>query len=348
MIRKLLAVAGTAAVVAAAALGGTALANDDTASPSTSPSASPSASVAKTPNYGGIKPVHISGAQDDGTAGKVWANLDFTRTTEIVDSGYDGPGGDATHAWYDIEVTDDGTFFPLAGAPSPREGVEVQDNVKKGTFHGVYKFHLSVADPAYIRDAYGDELNEGCTSTAGQARTCQNRVSNEAWLKGIFKSRTGGEFTLTPGDWEWTYKTACETWVDNSTTGGKSAEDGDITGAKCDTPPPDENPITDKVFQAQNVCRVKIDGPAGYVVQKANVWTITNRSGKAYKVHTAVTYGGKRTWFGWDNRGAVQPHSSLTVVSPYGGQLAVEISGYGNLPENTWATATSDHTVLCG
>jgi len=329
MIRKLLAVAGTAAVVAAAALGGTALADDGTASPS--PSTSPSAPASYVSD-----PVRISHAQDDGTAGKVWANMEFDRTVTAERQDDDT---------YQVTMTDDGSFIPLHGAPSPREGVAIADTATKGTVHGTYAFTVTGADGTVTDAPYGPALDEKCDSPAGAARHCDNRVSNEEWVKAYF---TGDDVQVTPGDWAWTYKTACETWVDNVRTQGKSAEDGDITGAKCDVPPPNEKPITDKLFSVQNVCRVKIDGPAGYVVQKANVWTITNRSGKAYKVHTAVEYGGKVTWFGWDNRGAVPAHSSLTVVSPYGGKLSVRVSGYGDLPASDDATGTSDHTVLCG
>jgi len=327
MIRKLLAVAGTAAAVAAAALGGTALAND-TASPSASPSTAASPTGPFTSNT-----VRVSHAQDEGHHG-VWANLEFDRVVTATDN------GDGTYA---VTMTDDGAFTALAGGKSPRAGADITRG-GKGTLHGTYAFTVH-SDTAPSSDGVADTLDEGCTSDAGQARTCTNRPSNEAYVLRYF----GDGATATAGEYTWTYKTACETWLDSSTNGdGTDADAGDITMKVCDTPPPGTQPVTDKLFSVANVCRVKIDGPAGYVVQKANVWTITNRSGKAYKVHTAVTYGGKRTWFGWDNRGAVQPHSSLTVVSPYGGQLAVEISGYGNLPENTWATATSDHTVLCG
>lgn len=100
--------------------------------------------------------------------------------------------------------------------------------------------------------------------------------------------------------------------------------------------------ITEPVFVPSkltvgNLCRLSAS-------TSPNAWQISNVQGdKARNFHLGVTYKGKTIWTGLHN---VKPGQSTVVVTPNGG-MATLVYHDGSGSDETVAHAYSDHTIIC-
>lgn len=164
--------------------------------------------------------VQITGNVDSGHNG-YWAYENFARTVSITKN------SDGTYA---VLLTDKGTFTTIPGAHSPRQGISLPQ--VSGTFTGWYK--LTVTSPGGGPSASGvaASYDYQCDPNAN----CPGRPSSTTnWPLLYFPKGA----TVAGGDYNWTYTTDCEKWVDaSSNNDGMDAGAGDITGKDCSTPTP--------------------------------------------------------------------------------------------------------------
>lgn len=169
----------------------------------------------------------ITNDPDSGDKGN-WAVDNFTRTTDILDN-CDGT--------FTVNIHDSGTFTTLPGGPSPRQGLPLPLAPLTGSFNG----------------ATVETVHSTSQPTSVAIPTIDGSPSTSQWFSRFF---AGDEVTGTEGAYSWTYKTACERWVDaDSSNSGADVADGDITGKVCavKTPPPTTTVTTPPTTVVNNV-----------------------------------------------------------------------------------------------
>ncbi len=168
-------------------------------------------------------------------AGTYWADDTFTRTltitadTTTTDCGSTVPMGSTC---YVATLADSGTFttIPGRGAPNPNNPTPGADLTEAspavtGSMTGSDTFHF------FANQSPHASLVPAAENDQGEPPTGNHTTSN--WFKLAFHPTT--TFTdVTENPWSWTYKTACEQWVDSSTNNaGDDPSDGNITGKSC-------------------------------------------------------------------------------------------------------------------
>jgi hypothetical protein len=167
----------------------------------------------------------VSNRPDSGNGG-TWAYDTFKRTLTVTrDVSLDAaaPEGDVG---YTATVHDLGSFSAIQGNNTPNQvvpGTKIAHHVNGSMSGGIsYVVYAPSADaltgvvPATEDDNFGSAL-----------------VTTGNWPKQVFATSVGVTVTEN-NDWGWTYKTACEQWVDSASNGdGNLVADGNITGKIC-------------------------------------------------------------------------------------------------------------------
>lgn len=162
---------------------------------------------------------HLTNRPDSGHYG-TWALLDIDRKVVISKVQASLAAQDTTWA-YQAVVTDEGTFVTQGGnGLSPNKGNNLKGGVK-GKVTGQFKVDFTAPR------CWGGYLgHKGSQDT-----------STGDWVKTVW----GGEIQITTNlgsNYAWTYKTACETWLDAyNNDDGQASGAGDITGKVCPEPP---------------------------------------------------------------------------------------------------------------
>lgn len=169
----------------------------------------------------------VTNHQDSGNGG-TWAYDDYTRTltvTAVSPQPASVPAGDTA---YNVTVSDTGKFHAIVGTATPNQavaGTKISRGVT-GSLAGTYAFTVTAPTADTLTGVIPANENDNFGAPA---------VTTSAWPNLAFATAVG--VTVTPGDWSWTYKTGCETWVDSSANGdGNVAADGNITGTVCPVP----------------------------------------------------------------------------------------------------------------
>lgn len=170
----------------------------------------------------------VSNDPDSGNHGD-WAVDNFTRTTDVKVL-------NCLNQTYQVIVRDSGTFTTKPDGPSPRQNLPLPSTSFTGTFTGGTTYTVTSSQPPYspiIAPISGspdtaDWWTRFFHSTS--PKVTPDSVSDGWVLKGS-----------EDAFFSWTYKTACERWIDSNTDGdGANKSAGDITGKICKvkTPPP--------------------------------------------------------------------------------------------------------------
>jgi len=210
--RRLLVATGVVALVAATAAGIVA-ANKANAAPTTV-----SASTV------------VSNHPDNDNGGVAFYD-DYTRAlTVTLDSPQPTttPGGDLA---YTATVTDTGQFHAILGALTPNQstaGLKIAHAVG-GSMNGGISYTIVAPSTDTLTGAVPATENDNFAAPTGDQTTGD-------WPAQAFTVPASAVVT-EDSTWSWTYKTACETWVDSSSNGdGNLAADGNITGKICVVP----------------------------------------------------------------------------------------------------------------
>ena len=204
MFRKALVLLAPLAAAGALALGGTAHAVPTTVTGST----------------------HVSERPDSGNGG-TWAYDTFNRSLTVSVAAVQN-SADTAHGLvdYTATVTDKGFFSAVQGAGTPNQfvpGTKVLHHVI-GSMSGGASY--TVTAPT------GDTLT-GIIPANEDDHFATPAVTTGDWPKLAFATQANVTVSMN-NDWSWTYKTACETWVDSAANGdGNQVADGNITGALC-------------------------------------------------------------------------------------------------------------------
>jgi hypothetical protein len=180
---------------------------------------------------------HISDRPDGGNGG-TWAYDTFDRTLTVTVAA-DQSGAAPNTTLYNATVADSGTFSAVQGALTPNQataGLKISRAVD-GTMTGGITYTI-VAPSTDTLTGTVPAAEDDLFSTASNGF-----VSTGDWPKQAFATAVG--VTVTEAStWSWTYKTACEQWVDAaSNNDGNNAADGNIHGNVCVTPPPPPAPF---------------------------------------------------------------------------------------------------------
>lgn len=195
---------------------------------------------------------------DTGTGGHVWAKDTMTRTLKVCATD-ETDGLESGQWWYSATVTDNGTFVTQAGkTPRGEEGLAAGIT---GTVKGGFRAHFT-ADRAF----------GGWTETELAQGT-----SSGSWVKTVLPSAEG---TLV-GQYRWSYKTACESYLDDNGT-----YTGDITSqcvsAKAPTVDPPtcdkEGTVTETAVTGVRYQRVEKDGTVGLVAHAEPGFKLTGKT----------------------------------------------------------------------
>lgn len=176
---------------------------------------------------------HVTDRPDSGNGG-TWAYDTFDRTLTVTAAAKQNPADTAKNLVdYTVTVTDQGFFSAVQGTGTPNQfvpGTKVMHAVK-GTMNGGLSYTVTAPATDSLTGVIPASENDNfSTSGAGF-------VSTGDWPKLAFMTPTNVTVNEN-SDWSWTYKTACETWVDSAANGsGNQANDGNITGKICVTPP---------------------------------------------------------------------------------------------------------------
>lgn len=182
----------------------------------------------------------------------LWAYDNFTRTlTVTLDTtstdcsavtGFDATFNATADTCYTATVVDKGTSDTIPGNPTPNTSSTakishaVQASMNGGASYILFAPKDDVLSAAAVKTAVDD--NFGATTAP---------YATSTWPAAAFLTAAGApdfanvkvNYQDNGNAWSWTYKTACETWVDSGTNhGGALPGDGNITGILCPTPPP--------------------------------------------------------------------------------------------------------------
>jgi hypothetical protein len=221
-----------------AGIGGTTLAASATTTASTAISGSITATTT------------VTNHPDNGGAGQ-WATDAYTRTLTVSPAAASVCSGDtilkagfsaAIDSCYVATVSDTGTFKTIVGAKAPDQGSPASNavigSIVEGTFTGGATYDVYALNTDILTNSTVLKTQDGTPTGFG--------TTSGTWPEQAF-SVTGGApaadakaaYTTGGVDWSWTYKTACESWVDAGTSGdGQVPGDGNITGLQncTDTP----------------------------------------------------------------------------------------------------------------
>lgn len=171
-----------------------------------------------------------------GTPG-IWALDTMDRTVKVCHVVTPQVAAVEIGTWvYSATLSDEGTFTTVPGdTNSPNDGKAVVKQT--GTVSGTATFSNFTAPHDWIA---WDNSIDGKTYH-GTAPAATNDWVSLLWKDGA--SKTG----IT--DYEWTYKTCSETWVDSSNPKNNDGQDdsaGDITGKACASPSPSPSASSSK------------------------------------------------------------------------------------------------------
>lgn len=156
----------------------------------------------------------VKNSPDDGCP--AWARDTFTRTTTIT------PSGEGTNK---VVIKDAGTFVTQVGAKTPGDASKTIGAAVTGTINGTGEFTVT----GTLLDAPQLALLNGKTYDNGSYDCKQDVPAAKTTGQWPLQFFAQGATTTGIDPWTWTYKTACETRTESSTT----EPVGNITGKVC-------------------------------------------------------------------------------------------------------------------